>query len=498
MVFSSLTFLFLFLPGMLLLYFVTPRKAKNAALFLGSLIFYAWGEPVYVVLMIFSTVLDYTCGRLIEKYRDTPKQKLGLVLSLAGNLGLLFFFKYADFLIGTINSITGAGIPKHGLPLPIGISFYTFQTMSYTIDVYRGQVKAQKNIISFGAYVSLFPQLIAGPIVRYREIAEELENRRHTTDSFGEGARRFVTGLSKKVLLANNIGLLWDTIAATDPAKLSTVCAWLGVVAFAFQIYFDFSGYSDMAIGLGKMFGFSFPENFNYPYIAANVTDFWRRWHMSLSAWFRDYVYIPLGGNRKGLRRQIINIAIVWILTGLWHGASWNFVLWGAWYGFLLILEKCFLLRVFKKTPAFVSHIFTGFAVLVGWTFFAITDIGQCFRYIGTMFGAGAGFIDDITLYYLSNYLPMLLLCAFFSTPLWKKLAAKVMSLVGLSKDTSTDGSLDGSSEEAAERASTGLLRRGAQAVFLAVDSCWFVVLSLLSLMYLVSSSYNPFLYFRF
>ncbi len=277
--------------------------------------------------MIFSTVLDYTCGWLVEKYRGTSKQKIGLLISLFTNLGLLFFFKYTDFFIGTINTVFGTDIAMLNLPLPIGISFYTFQTMSYTIDVYRGDAKVQKNILSFGAYVSLFPQLIAGPIVRYQDVADQLNERTHSFDRFGDGVKRFVTGLGKKVLLANNIGLLWDTISKTEAENLTTLAAWLGIIAFAFQIYFDFSGYSDMAIGLGKMFGFEFLENFNYPYTSKSITKFWRRWHISLGTWFRDYIYIPLGGNRRGLPIQIRNIAIVWILTGFWHGASWNYVL---------------------------------------------------------------------------------------------------------------------------------------------------------------------------
>lgn len=377
MVFSSLTFLLMFLPAVLIVYFAVPRRGKNAVLFIFSLLFYAWGEPIYVCLMIFSTVLDYSCGRLVEKYRGTSKQKIGLIISICVNLGLLFFFKYTDFFIGTVNGVFGTSIPQLNLPLPIGISFYTFQTMSYTIDVYRGDAKMQKNIISFGAYVSLFPQLIAGPIVRYQDIADQLDERTHSFDKFGDGAKRFVTGLGKKVLLANNIGLLWSTISATEAASLTTVGAWLGIIAFAFQIYFDFSGYSDMAIGLGKMFGFSFLENFNYPYISKSVTEFWRRWHMSLGTWFRDYVYIPLGGNRKGLPLQIRNIAVVWLLTGFWHGASWNFVLWGVFYGILLVCEKLFLLKWLKKVPSFVGHIYTMLTVLLGWVLFAFDDFGK-------------------------------------------------------------------------------------------------------------------------
>lgn len=463
MVFSSLTFLTLFLPLTLLVYYIVPSRGKNAILFIFSLLFYAWGEPVYVLLMIFSTILDYICGRLVERYRGTPKAKTGLIISLCGNLGLLMFFKYADFLIGTINEIFGAAIPQHGLPLPIGISFYTFQTMSYTIDVYRGQAKAQRNIITFGAFVSLFPQLIAGPIVRYRDIAEQLESRVHSFDKFGGGVRRFVTGLGKKVLLANNIGSLWNTISNTS--DLTAVSAWLGIFAFAFQIYFDFSGYSDMAIGLGKMLGFDFPENFNYPYISKSATEFWRRWHISLGSWFRDYVYIPLGGNRKGLPIQIRNIAAVWLLTGLWHGASWNFVLWGAFYGIILIAEKLFLLKALEKAPSFIGHIYAMFTVLIGWTLFAFDDINKGWQFLKSMFG-GADFIDNNALYLLLSNLPLLLICAAACVPFWgsgfKKLTEKF-------KRTGTAAEIIGI---------TGVMA--------------------LSAAYMISGSYNPFLYFRF
>lgn len=467
MVFSSLSFLFLFLPAVLLIYFAVPRQGKNTVLFLFSLLFYAWGEPIYVLLMIFSTVLDYTCGRLVEKFRGTNKQKIGLIISVVVNLGLLCFFKYSDFLIGTINGIFGCGIPLLNLPLPIGISFYTFQTMSYTIDVYRSEAKVQKNIISFGAYVALFPQLIAGPIVRYRDIAEQLDGRTHSTDNFGEGVKRFVTGLGKKVLLANNVGLLWSTISGINAAQLTTVAAWLGIVAFAFQIYFDFSGYSDMAIGLGKILGFDFCENFNYPYISKSVTEFWRRWHISLGTWFRDYIYIPLGGNRKGLPKQIRNIAVVWLLTGFWHGASWNYVLWGVFYGVLLVCEKLFLLKWLDKVPAFVGHIYTGFAVLLGWVLFAFEDMGSGVEYLKAMFGGGAGFVNGNTMYQLLSYFPLVILCGAASTPLAKSVYGKISA-----------------------KAHEGAL--------ITADIVRVAGICVLSVAFLISGSYNPFLYFRF
>lgn len=467
MVFSSLTFLMLFLPAVLLIYFAVPRQGKNAVLFIFSLLFYAWGEPIYVGLMIFSTVLDYTCGWLVEKYRGTSKQKIGLLISVFTNLSLLFFFKYTDFFIGTINTVFGTDIAMLNLPLPIGISFYTFQTMSYTIDVYRGDAKVQKNILSFGAYVSLFPQLIAGPIVRYQDVADQLNERTHSFDRFGDGVKRFVTGLGKKVLLANNIGLLWDAISKTAAENLTTLAAWLGIIAFAFQIYFDFSGYSDMAIGLGKMFGFEFLENFNYPYTSKSVTEFWRRWHISLGTWFRDYIYIPLGGNRKGLPIQIRNIAIVWLLTGFWHGASWNYVLWGVFYGLLLMAEKLFLLKWLKKAPAFVGHIYTMFAVLFGWVLFAFEDFGKGIAFLKTMFGGGSGFISNSTLYQILSYLPLLIVCLVAATPLAKKIYGKLSCKAG-------------------------------EVVLLTVDSVRIAGIMLLSIAYLISGSYNPFLYFRF
>ena len=320
-----------------------------------------------------SAVLDYCCGRAVEKYRGTPKAKIGLLVSVIVNLSLLCLFKYTDFFIGTVNGILGCNIPLLNLPLPIGISFYTFQTMSYTIDVYRGDAKVQKNIISFGAYVPLFPQLIAGPIVRYQTITDRINERTHSFDKFGEGVKRFVCGLGKKVLLANNIGLLWSTVSKAD--GITAVSAWIGIIAFAFQIYFDFSGYSDMAIGLGKMFGFDFLENFDYPYCSKSITEFWRRWHISMGTWFRDYVYIPLGGNRKGLAVQLRNIAVVWLLTGFWHGANWNYVLWEVFYGAVLIFEKFFLLNKPKKAPAFVGRLYTLFCVAAGWVLFALEDL---------------------------------------------------------------------------------------------------------------------------
>jgi alginate O-acetyltransferase complex protein AlgI len=346
MVFSSFVFLFLFLPIVLLLYYVCPARGRNVVLLAASLLFYAWGEPVYVLIMLFSTVFDYTNGRLIAYFSEVGRKRAAkavLIVDICGNLGILGFFKYADFLIESVNSISGAGLSLLQIALPIGISFYTFQTMSYTIDVYRGIVPPQKNILTFGTYVAMFPQLIAGPIVQYKSIGAELEMRHTSIADFSDGALRFTVGLAKKVVLANQVGSLAAAIFAAE--RLTAASAWLGAAAYTFQIYFDFSGYSDMAIGLGRMFGFHFPENFDHPYTAKSVTEFWRRWHISLGSWFREYVYIPLGGNRRGLAVQIRNILIVWMLTGLWHGASWNFVLWGLYYGALLIVEKIIFSR---------------------------------------------------------------------------------------------------------------------------------------------------------
>jgi alginate O-acetyltransferase complex protein AlgI len=468
MVFSSLEFLFLFLPLVLLVYFLMPDRGKNTVLFLFSLLFYAWGEPIYILLMLFSTGMNYLFGLLIETRRGTGAAKGILVLSVVINLLLLGVFKYSDFLVGNLNTLLHLSIPQPNLALPIGISFYTFQIMSYVIDVYCAKVAAQKNIISFGAYVALFPQLIAGPIVRYSTIAEELTYRVHTADQFAEGVRRFIAGLGKKVLLANNIGLLWDTMSHLNGSQMSVLGAWLGALAYTFQIYFDFSGYSDMAIGLGKMFGFHFLENFEYPYISKSITEFWRRWHISLGSWFREYVYIPLGGNRKGMGRQLLNLTVVWALTGIWHGASWNFLVWGLYYGFLLILEKLFLLKVLKKLPNIVGHVYTLFLVVLGWMLFAFDDFSAGFSYIGAMFGGeGIPLVSQTALYALRSNGPMLILLGIASTPLMKRLYEKALRYWNTGTTT-------------------------------VLESLGVVIFFLCSVAYLVDSSYNPFLYFRF
>ena len=468
MVFSSLLFLCRFLPIVLLIYYIAPASARNLVLFISSLVFYAWGEPVYVFIMLFSTVFDYCIGRWIDYSRRKGKQnqaRLGLICSIFVNLAILGVFKYSDFAIGTVNSVIGTDFSSPELPLPIGISFYTFQTMSYSIDVYRGKTDMQKNIINFGAYVAMFPQLIAGPIVRYKTIAEELNHRRENQRDFSDGVIRFVTGLGKKVLLANTIGSLFTELSS-QTRGLTTANAWLGIIAFTFQIYFDFSGYSDMAIGLGKMFGFHFLENFDYPYQSKSITEFWRRWHISLGTFFREYVYYPLGGNRKGKARQMFNILVVWMLTGLWHGASWNFVIWGIYYAALLVIEKLFLGKLLKKAPPVVSHIYTMLLVMFGWAIFTVPDMADSTYYFSAMLGMGdASFADSSTLYYLANYIVLFVCCIFASTALPKKTASHLVK--------------------------EGKSRTVMQCVFIAVVA-FFCIMSL------VSDTYNPFLYFRF
>ena len=469
MVFSSVLFLFRFLPIFMICYFLAPGRMKNFILFLGSLFFYAWGEPIYVVLMLFSTVVDYVNGRLIERCRGSRKAVFPLIASVVINLGLLGFFKYADFLIETVNTLAGTAFPLMELGLPIGISFYTFQTMSYTIDVYRGEAKVQKNILDFGVYVAMFPQLIAGPIVKYREVEERLHNRSVDVVAISHGLKRFCIGMAKKVLLANNLGALWTEISVQSYQSMSMMTAWLGMLAFAFQIYFDFSGYSDMAIGLGEILGFHFPENFNYPYISASITEFWRRWHISLGSWFREYVYIPLGGNRKGLPRQLFNILIVWMLTGIWHGAGWNFLLWGLWFACLLVLEKMFLGKVLSWFPRVVGILYTCVAVLIGWALFELTTLGDILGYLRAMVGT-SGFLDTNAFYLGREYLILLVIGAVASTPIPKKLITRL------------------------ERSKTGLC----MAVYRLGEKIIPAALLLLCIASIVDDSYNPFLYFRF
>ena len=468
MVFSSAVFLLLFLPVVLLFYYAVPERARNPLLLAASLIFYGWGEPVYILIMLFSTVFDFCNGLLLEWLDRKGRQearKWVLVTSLLGNLGMLGFFKYTDFLISSVNAVTGQGFDLLGIALPIGISFYTFQTLSYTIDVYRREIKAQRNILSFGMYICMFPQLIAGPIVRYRDIENQIAHRIIRTDRVCQGIFRFSLGLGKKVLLANNCGMIWDEISAQRGN--AAVTALIGAIAFMLQIYFDFSGYSDMAIGIGKMLGFDFLENFDYPYESKSVTEFWRRWHISLGTWFREYLYIPLGGNRKGLPRQMLNLLIVWGLTGLWHGAGWNFVIWGLYFFVLLALEKLFLLDKLKKAPAVVGRVYTLLAAMISWVIFACDDIGKAGRYLLSMAGAN-GFADAASVYYLKEYFIILTVGAVLSVSfVRKRLSSRIHSL----------------SDERARFGIKTVIGAG---------------LYMISLLMVIESSYNPFLYFRF
>ena len=426
MVFSSLIFLFAYLPAVLLIYFVTPQKGKNLVLFLVSLFFYAWGEPIYVLLMLASVTLAYFFGLSIGEYREeNPRRaKIFTVLSVCVSLSFLFFFKYYNFFASNLSRLPMVNVPTIvGLVLPIGISFYTFQIISYTVDVYRGDCAAQRNYINFGAYVTLFPQLIAGPIVRYTEIDEQLISRRENVDDFAAGILRFVVGLAKKVLIGDALAAGYVYFRDSMSVQPTVIGAWLVVILYSLHLYYDFSGYSDMAIGLGRMFGFHFPENFNYPYISRSITEFWRRWHISLSSWFREYVYIPLGGNRVGTFKRYRNLAIVWLLTGFWHGADWNFVLWGVYFAVILIIERAFLLRVLEKSPRIVGHLYSLFLIGVGFLIFSHNDLGAAFATFLALFGVGAnGFATSITLYTLIRFTPLILVSAIGATPLPKRL----------------------------------------------------------------------------
>ncbi|WP_248924203.1 MBOAT family O-acyltransferase [Paenibacillus hamazuiensis] len=468
MVFSSLIFLFQFLPAALLFYYVSPKKLRNAVLLAASLVFYAWGEPLYIFLMIFSTVFDYTNGLLIDKFRHRKTVAKAIFIgSLFGNLAILCFFKYAGFIAWNLNQLFHLQLQAADLPLPVGISFYTFQTMSYVVDVYLGKAAAQRNIVAFGTYVTMFPQLVAGPIVKYGDVARQLVSRKVTLERFGEGAEWFIRGLVKKVLLANNIGMLWTSVKTAPAEDVTVLSAWLGIVAFTLQIYFDFSGYSDMARGLGKMFGFELTANFDYPYISRSVTEFWRRWHISLGSWFREYVYIPLGGNRQGLGKQLRNLLVVWLLTGLWHGASWNFVVWGLYFGLLVTMEKLFLLKWLPRWPLAVRHLYTLLAVIVGWVWFELGTLSSAWTFIGTMFGFAAhGWADRQALYDLTANGILLALCALCVTPLPHRMASRLKIRWRLA------GSI--------------------------AFPAFYLAALVLSTAYLVGGTYNPFLYFRF
>lgn len=468
MVFSSIVFLFTFLPVVLILYFLVPKAAKNVILLIASLIFYAWGEPVYVFLMLLSILLNYFCGlEIAEKAEEGSGARGVFLFTVLVNLGLLGFFKYAGFLVGSLNAVLPFDIPAPELNLPVGISFYTFQILSYIIDVYRKKVAVQKNLISFGLYVTMFPQLIAGPIVRYEDIETQLAERKVTLDKFGSGAAVFIQGLAKKVLLANLIGGLFSQVSAMPLGNISVLTAWLGCLAYTFQIYFDFSGYSDMAIGLGRMFGFRFPKNFDYPYISRSITEFWRRWHISLGTWFREYVYIPLGGNRVSRLKHIRNILAVWLLTGLWHGASWNFVVWGLYYGAILLVEKFLLGQWIERLPAVIQHLYSLFLIMTGWVFFFSPSLSSASGYLGAMFGSGGRpAVDSESLFLLlSNLLPMLIL-AVCATPVVRRLFGKAFEKKAWLQ--------------------------------IAFQCCIYGLLLFLCIARLVTETYNPFLYFRF
>ncbi len=466
MLFSSIPFLYYFLPSVLILYFIAPKILKNTVLMLSSLVFYGWGEPKYVVLMIASIVIGYFSGILIEAFSEKKLSKLFLGISVVANLGFLAYFKYADFFIENFNTATGLSVNLLRIALPIGISFYTFQILSYTIDVYRKDVPAQKNIINLATYITMFPQLIAGPIVRYSDIEKQLKERTHSFENFSKGIRRFVLGLGKKILIANSLGELCDIFKASDDK--SVLFYWLYAIAFGLHVYFDFSGYSDMAIGLGRIFGFSFSENFNYPFISKSATEFWRRWHMSLGTWFRDYVYIPLGGNRVSKIRWFFNIFVVWFLTGFWHGAAWNFIIWGLFFAVLLILEKVVLLKYLDKSKV-LSRIYTLVVVGISFVIFNATDMKEAFSYIGGMFGAGnVPFVSTEFFYYLKSFAVTLVVGIIGATPVVKKCVENVFENNKISK------------------------------IIWILEPIGLVVLLAVMTAYLVDGSFNPFLYFRF
>lgn len=486
MVFSQLTFLYYFLPIVMIVYFFASDKIRNVLIFITGLLFYAWGEPFYVCLMLLSTAIDYTAGRLMAKYDDdNKKRKICLIVSVCMNVGLLAIFKYSDFLIDSFNGVFGTsvtnpvvlvnkalnslypfGLNEKRVELPIGISFYTFQSMSYTIDLYLRNIKVQKSFLNFASYVSLFPQIVAGPIVRYEDVANELESRTVNIAKISAGIGLFVKGLAKKVLLANNIGMVWTQIKAMDYSTISVATAWLGIIAFAFQIYFDFSGYSDMATGLGKMLGFEFPKNFDHPYISKSISEFWRRWHITLGSWFRSYVYIPLGGNRNGNFKTYRNLFITWALTGLWHGASWNFILWGLFFGVLIIIERLGFGKILEKLPSAVSMLYTFVMVLFGWVLFDTDTLADAGRYYAAMFGASGSLVDSYARYTIASNAVMLTLCILISGGLGSRLISFC--------------------EEKNKRASA------VAGVAVKIGGL------LICTAYLVGATYNPFLYFRF
>ena len=465
MLFTSISFLYYFLPALIIIYFITPKKYKNIILLIASLLFYFYGEPKYVFLMIAEIVIAYTGAILIDKYKNQSKNIL--IITLFIHVFLLIIFKYTDFIIQTINDISNANIKLLNIALPIGISFYTFQIISYVIDVYNGKVKVQKNIINLATYISLFPQLVAGPIVRYQTVEKELDDRVHSFNNFAYGIRRFSIGLAKKVLIANALGELCTKAFVLN--ETTVIFYWIFGISYMLQLYFDFSAYSDMAIGLGRIFGFNFPENFNYPYISKSITEFWRRWHISLGTWFKDYVYIPLGGNRDGKYKQIRNILIVWLLTGIWHGANWTFLIWGLLFGIILIIEKIFLNKFMEKLPSFIKRIYVLFIVMILFIIFNAENMSVALTNIKGLFGMnGEVFVNDYTLHYLKSYLPLLIIALFGATPFIKILIDKLRK------------------------------NKYANNIINILEPILIVIILVVVTSYLIDNSYNPFLYFRF
>lgn len=468
MVFSSLIFIFIFLPLVLVSYYIAPRRLRNTVILLASLLFYAWGEPTYIILIIISILINYLGALLIRaNIKNKDKSKFIFITLLLIDISILFFFKYYGFAIECLGSIIGLDLKVKSISLPLGISFYTFQQISYIADIYMQKIKPQRNLIDFATYITMFPQLIAGPIVKYNDIHKQLANRKESINKFGEGVQRFIIGLGKKVILANNIGVIWTQVKEVNLNDLSVVLSWIGIIAFTLQIYFDFSGYSDMAIGLAKMFGFDFLENFDYPYISKSITEFWRRWHMSLGGWFREYIYIPLGGNKKGTLIQVRNLFIVWFTTGLWHGASTNFVVWGLYFGVVLFIEKIYLKDLLKKIPSIFSHIYTLIIVMIGWVIFDMNTLTDSGHYIKIMFGFSNNiFIDNLAKYILTNNFIILLIGLICSTKLIKIYMNKIKST----------------------------FRENDVFLITAIN----LLILIISTAYLVGASYNPFLYFRF
>ena len=467
MVFSSLAFIFVFLPMVLLVYYLSPYKYKNIILLIVSIIFYILGEPRYIFLILVSMIINYVLSILIYKNRlNIEKKRLILFTIILINIAILVFFKYYSFLIENINIVFNVNLNVREISLPLGISFYTFQLISYIVDVYRGKIIPQRNIIKFSLYVLMFPQLVAGPIVKYSDIEKEIECRKVNIYKFGQGVERFIFGLAKKVLIANNLGTIWMEVKSVNIDNLSLLAAWIGIISFTLQIYFDFSGYSDMAIGLGKMFGFDFLENFNYPYMSKSITEFWRRWHISLGSWFKEYLYIPLGGNRRGNLIQLRNIIIVWLTTGLWHGASWNFIVWGLYFGFILYFEKVFLRKILNKLPKYICHLYTMIIVTIGWVFFDADNLRVAIEYIKVMLGFGNSIVDKLGAYLINTNIILIVLSIVLATNILKKFIENIMKF----------------------------FKKQDLVLIVFIEFIIFIV----SIAYLVAETYNPFLYFRF